>query len=314
MKAKPSAIWNTKRIARGSWGAGTMFAIPFRSPTAGSFRTPWAPCSIRSMSLRRTVHIPPGNYGPSCVYDDRGRRRASKSWILPTSTATQRAFERTLTLAWTQAQVQLHHLGIGTDEAHLFQRLANAVIYPDASLRPASDHLSANQPGYFHAVGLGISGDLPIVLARIDNEEDVDMIRQLLRAHEYWRMKHLSADVVIVNEKPPSYKQDFQGSLEALVHGSQLRLSPDTGNTRGRIFLLRGDLITPQTRAQLQSVARVLFLAGAALLPSKLAGRRLDGEREPQLRRRGGERESRKRPDVPLPRIEFGIFQWHRRL
>ena len=40
-------------------------------------------------------------------------------------------------------------------------------------------------------------------------------------------MKQLSADLVIVNEKPPSYNQDFQGSLEALVHGSQLRLSPD---------------------------------------------------------------------------------------
>ena len=54
------------------------------------------------------------------------------------------------------------------------------------------------------------------------------MIRQLLRAHEYWRMKQLSADVVIINEKAASYMQDFQGSLEALVHGSQLRLSPDT--------------------------------------------------------------------------------------
>ena len=41
-----------------------------------------------------------------------------------------RAFDRTLTLAWTQAQVQLHHFGISSEEALLFQRLANAVIYP----------------------------------------------------------------------------------------------------------------------------------------------------------------------------------------
>ena len=54
------------------------------------------------------------------------------------------------------------------------------------------------------------------------------MIRQLLRAHEYWRMKQLSADVVIINEKATSYVQELQGSLEALVRGSQLRLSPDT--------------------------------------------------------------------------------------
>jgi len=98
-------------------------------------------------------------------------------------------------------------------------------------------------------VGPGNIGDLPIVVARIDDADDVDMIRQLLRAHEYWRMKQLSADVVIINEKAASYVQELQGSLEALVRGSQLRLSPDTSDARGKIFLLRGDLLSPQTRA-----------------------------------------------------------------
>ena len=70
-------------------------------------------------------------------------------------------------------------------------------------------------------------------------------------------MKQLSADVVIINEKAASYVQELQGSLEALVRGSQLRLSPDTSAASGKIFLLRGDLVSPQTRAQLQSVARV---------------------------------------------------------
>ena len=45
------------------------------------------------------------------------------------------AYERAVTLAWTQAQVQLHHLGVGPDEAQLFQRLANRVLYSDPTLR-----------------------------------------------------------------------------------------------------------------------------------------------------------------------------------
>ena len=154
---------------------------------------------------------------------------------------------------------------------------------------------------------LGISGDLPIILALIDNEEDVETIRQLLRAHEYWRMKQLSADLVIVNEKPPSYNQDFQGSLEALVHGSQLRLSPDSGNTRGRIFLVRGDLISPQTRAQLQNVARVLILGRRGTLSEQI-GRSQSQYREPAglpARRRT---RVDKRPDVPLPELDLEFF------
>ena len=38
----------------------------------------------------------------------------------------------------------------------------------------------------------------------------MDIVRQLLRAHEYWRMKQLAVDLVILNERPPSYVQDLQ--------------------------------------------------------------------------------------------------------
>ena len=111
-------------------------------------------------------------------------------------------------------------------------------------------YVERTSSGSIEPCGRRESPGLPIVLARIDDADDVDMIRQLLRAHEYWRMKQLSADVVIINEKATSYMQDLQGSLESLVRGSQLRLSPDTRDASGKIFLLRGDLICPSdTRA-----------------------------------------------------------------
>ena len=46
------------------------------------------------------------------------------------------AYERATTLAWTQAQVQLHHLGVNPGEAGLFQRLASHVIFAGRDLRP----------------------------------------------------------------------------------------------------------------------------------------------------------------------------------
>jgi cyclic beta-1,2-glucan synthetase len=51
------------------------------------------------------------------------------------------AFDRATTLAWTQVQVQLRHLGINAGEAHLFQRLANRVLFADPTLRPSSEVL-----------------------------------------------------------------------------------------------------------------------------------------------------------------------------
>ncbi len=256
------------------------------------------------MSLRRTVHIPPGTTARIAFTTIAA---ASREQVLDIADKYRddRAFERTLTLAWTQAQVQLHYLGIDSEEARLFQRLANAVIYSDTSLRPGSDALSRSSLDLSTLWAQGISGDLPIVLARIDNEQDVEMIRQLLRAHEYWRMKQLSADVVIINEKPPSYLQDLQGTLEALVHGSQLRLSPDTTSASGRIFLLRGDLVSPQTRTQLQNVARVVLLSQRGTLSEQI-GRSQHGEVLSAAPH--GPIQSGKRADVPLPEMPLEFF------
>src|SRR6185369_13048540 len=109
-------------------------------------------------------------------------------------------FERVVTLARTRAQVQLHHLGIEHDEAHLFQLLANSILYLDPSLRLSPEILSRSGGGRAFLWPHGISGDVPIVVVRIDDAGDQDIVRQLLRAHEYWRLKQLTVDLVIVNE------------------------------------------------------------------------------------------------------------------
>jgi len=170
------------------------------------------------------------------------------------------AYERAITLAWTQAQVQLHHLGISAEEANLFQRLANRVLYSDPTLRPPSDVLVRGARDVSALWAQSISGDLPIVLLRIDDADDFGIARQLLRAHEYWRMKQLAVDLVILNEKAASYVQDLQTGLEALVRVSNAQPKPASGDTRGNVFVLRADLISPETLGLLQSAARVVLL------------------------------------------------------
>jgi cyclic beta-1,2-glucan synthetase len=76
--------------------------------------------------------------------------------------------------------------------------------------------------------------------------------------------------VVIINERSSSYAQDLQNSLDGLVRGSRLRLSPDTDNVRGSIFLLRADLIAPQERTLLQMAARVVLLSRRGTLSEQV--------------------------------------------
>jgi cyclic beta-1,2-glucan synthetase len=179
------------------------------------------------------------------------------------------AFDRAATLAWTQAQVQLHHLGIDPGDASLFQRVAGHLLYAGPPMRPTSDTIlrgGGEQSGLWP---MGISGDLPILLLRIADVEHLELARQLLQAHAYWRMKQLAVDLVILNERASSYVQDLQIALETLARSGQ---SPPSGVERrqGRIYVLRADLIPAETRALLASVARVVLVGQRGSLADQL--------------------------------------------
>ena len=191
-------------------------------------------------------------------------------WTWSTSITTAHAFERAATLAWTQAQVQLRHLGVDADEASLFQRLAGHVVYADRSARPSSEVIRRGGGGPAGLWAQGISGDIPIVLVRIDDIEDIAIVNQLLRAHEYWRMKQLAVDLVILNERASSYVQDLQSALETMVRTSQSYRRAGVEGARGSVFVLRTDLLSQETRDLLPAVARVVLAASDGNLSDQL--------------------------------------------
>ena len=179
-------------------------------------------------------------------------------------------FERESSLAWTQAQVQLHHLRITQDEAHLFQRLANRLLYVDPTLRAAPRVLARNRAGPSGLWAYGISGDLPIALVRIEREEERDVVRQLLRAHEYWHLKGIPADLVILNAKATSYIQDLQESLEAMVQAIQSAVGHERHGEHGGVFVLRADLVPARDRLLLRAAARLVILARQGTLSEQV--------------------------------------------
>jgi cyclic beta-1,2-glucan synthetase len=171
------------------------------------------------------------------------------------------AYERATTLAWTQAQVQLHHLGVRAGEAGLFQRFASHVLFANPALRPSSDTIRQGSGPQSGLWAQGISGDLPIVLLRIVDIDNISVARQVLQAHEYWLMKQFAVDLVILNERRSSYAQDLQVAIETLARAGQSRPLPGAEGRPGRAFVLRADLVDAATRSLLISAARVVITA-----------------------------------------------------
>ena len=174
---------------------------------------------------------------------------------------------RTFALAYTHAQISLGHLGISAEEALLFERLGSRVFFSDASLRADEETLAENSLGQAGLWGHGISGDLPIVLVGVTTPEDLELVRQVLKAHELWRLKGLKADAVILNERLASYRDELHEQLTQLV---------DTGpwsawkGTPGGVFLLRADTMPPAETILLRTVAQAVLSGDAGTLGAQL--------------------------------------------
>jgi cyclic beta-1,2-glucan synthetase len=143
------------------------------------------------LALRRRVKVAPGETVRVAFWTIMALSRAHALSLADKHQDTA-AYDRAKTLAWTQAQVQLRHLGIDFDVAQQFQRIANRVLYADASLRATREIIGKNQLGPSALWTFAVSGDLPIVLVRIDDKNDLEIVKQLLRAYEYWRLKRLA--------------------------------------------------------------------------------------------------------------------------
>jgi len=255
-------------------------------------------------SVRRRLRIPPGGTARVAFWTIVAPSR-TEALDLVDKHRDSNAFERAVTLAWTQAQVQLHHLRVNADEAHLFQRIANRVLYSDPTLRPSSDLLRRGEGGQSKLWPAGISGDLPIVLVRIDETEDLEIVRELVRAHEYWRMKRLCVDLVILNERPPSYHQELQSALEGLVRSVPSRAPADGQGTCGEVFVLRADLVSAELRSVLQTVARAVLLSRRGTLSEQV--KRLEMF-EPAAGPPPRRLPAIHRADVAMPRREIEFF------
>jgi cellobiose phosphorylase len=177
------------------------------------------------------------------------------------------AAARTLSVAYTHAQIEFQHLGVTPEEAQVFLRLASPVFFTDVSLRAPAETLERNELGQPALWRHGISGDYPIVLLRILRESDVPLVKQLLKAQEYWRLKGLHADVVVLNEHPSGYRDEIQKDISATM--DTLRWQSQR-KAPGGMFLLRADALTETDRLHLAACARAVLRGDRGELASQL--------------------------------------------
>ncbi|MBU2733073.1 cyclic beta 1-2 glucan synthetase [Acidithiobacillus ferridurans] len=185
--------------------------------------------------------------------------------------------ERAFEMAWFQGQEVLRHLSASEADAQVFGRLANSVVYASALRRAAPSVIARNQLGQSGLWRFGISGDLPIVLLRVHQLNRINLVKQILQAHAYWRLKGLATDLVIVNEDFTSYRATLQDQIMGLIHAGP---EAQVVDKPGGVFLRRAEELSEEDRVLFQTVARIILTDSADSLLEQVE-RRVSRDRFP---------------------------------
>jgi cyclic beta-1,2-glucan synthetase len=206
-------------------------------------------------AIRRTIRLEPKESATVTLVSGIAPTREEITGLVEKyqdQTIADRCFE----LAWTHGSIMLRHLNTTEAEAQLYGRLAGALLYNQPARRANPNVLVRNQRGQRSLWNFGISGDLPIVLIYSMRADRIDLVRHIVQAHAYWRLKGLSADLVILNEDDSVYRQSLHDQILNLItanNSTQLLDKP------GGIFLRRADQLSPEDLTLLETVARIVL-------------------------------------------------------
>ncbi len=175
--------------------------------------------------------------------------------------------ERTFHQADISSLTHLGREGIDADMLKDTLKILSALLYPYKDTRADAKILAANQLGQPALWRFGISGDFPILLVSLDNEEHLDIVRDALLVFKHLRSRGFKIDLVILNGQPTDYGAELNGLIHRLIRKTK---SDDFLNLRGGIYVLFSDQMKYEEAILLQSVARVVLVGENGSLARQL--------------------------------------------
>ncbi len=165
--------------------------------------------------------------------------------------AIHRAFDEAL----ARSERELLEQGLTAYAVENIQHVYSALLYPVGALRTAPHILAQNEKGQSGLWAFGISGDYPILLVHIRDGEST-LLSEALQAFAYWRSRHVTVNLVIMNEQDTGYALNLHNTIQRQIR----RMGADTWlNQRDGIFVLGADQLQPADKILFETVAGVVL-------------------------------------------------------
>jgi cellobiose phosphorylase len=220
-------------------------------PLSGTSGAVLDPCA----ALRRAVPLGAGRTAQlDLILGVAPTREAAEALIVKYQ--DHRMADRVFEVAATHSRAVLGHLEVSEHEAQQYEQLAAAVIFPVGAYRAPASLLRRNVRSQSALWSYGISGDRPLVLLRVSDADHLHLVRDLLRAHAFWRTRGLETDLVIWNEDASGYRRVLGEQILGLIAaGTEAHLVDRPGG----VFIRHVESFPEEDRVLLQTVARIVI-------------------------------------------------------
>ena len=134
--------------------------------------------------------------------------------------------EKAFQLSLTRSRVEAGFLNLQANESELYQELIRELLFISPDRKRRKQWIQKNTKSQPSLWRFGISGDFPVVMAEIRSAEKAEILYEILKAHEYWRLLDLRVDLVILCSEEHSYSQPLYSRIREIVmihsHGSSM--------------------------------------------------------------------------------------------
>ena len=152
----------------------------------------------------------------------------------------EESIEKEMELSKAKVEAENRYIGLTGKQIEVYQQLLTFLLFINPLKALRMPKLPARIYPQSELWKYGISGDLPILLVKIKEIGDIDVLKEAMKAYEYYSLKNIKIDLVILDEEKKTYEEYVKEGIENVIANSHLGYMR---NQYGGIFILKEEEI-----------------------------------------------------------------------
>ena len=209
------------------------------------------------LSIRNEIVVP--SYGSKSVYLLIGYGRSREQISKMIEELNENSLEKSFKISSLMNAIDTKNMELSGEKMRLYTTMIN-YLFQTTSLsvrKNRNDYLRRNALSQSSIWKYGISGDRPIITVKINDISDMSFIHEVLKAFEYFKMKSIFVDLVIIVNENEQYRKMIKREIDDEIY--RIYTTNDFDNVPGDIKIISKNIMTENELLLFDAVSRLNF-------------------------------------------------------